>query len=119
MSTLAVRCAAIMGATGVALGAFGAHGLKKKVVTEPDKLESWGSASRYQLIHAVALLALPAIGGGRGVRYVPALWTAGVTMFSGSIYCLVLNKERFRALGPVTPLGGLLMIAGWLALLAP
>ncbi|KAI9477385.1 hypothetical protein BX667DRAFT_291734 [Coemansia mojavensis] len=110
----AVKCAAIMGATGVALGAFGAHGLKK-IIDDPDKIESWNSAARYQLIHAGALLAFSATG--RTARYVPALWTAGVTMFSGSIYCLVLNKERFRMLGPVTPLGGVFMIAGWLALL--
>ncbi|KAJ2825028.1 hypothetical protein IWW50_003052 [Coemansia erecta] len=116
MSSFAVKCAAIMGATGVALGAFGAHGLKK-IGAEPAQIESWGTASRYQLVHAAALLAFSA--SGRTARYAPALWTAGVTMFSGSIYCLVLNKERFKLLGPVTPLGGLLMITGWLALLAP
>ncbi|KAJ1835854.1 hypothetical protein IWW55_007265 [Coemansia sp. RSA 2706] len=116
MSSFAVKCAAVMGATGVALGAYGAHGLKK-VVPEPERIEAWGMASRYQLVHAAALLAFSATG--RTARYAPALWTAGVSMFSGSIYCLVLNKERFKLLGPVTPLGGLLMIAGWLALLAP
>ncbi|KAJ2128828.1 hypothetical protein IW136_006001 [Coemansia sp. RSA 678] len=116
MSSLALKCAAVLGASGVALGAYGSHGLKK-LGAEPSQIESWGTASRYQLIHAAALLAFSATG--RTARYAPALWTAGVTMFSGSIYCLVLNKERFKVLGPVTPLGGLLMIAGWLALLAP
>ncbi|PIA14711.1 DUF423-domain-containing protein [Coemansia reversa NRRL 1564] len=115
-STFALRCAAIVGATGVALGAYGAHGLKK-FVPEPEKVEMWGTASRYQLIHAAALLAISA--SGRRSLFAPVLWTAGTLMFSGSIYCLVLDNQRFKALGPVTPLGGLLLIAGWLSLLAP
>jgi uncharacterized membrane protein YgdD (TMEM256/DUF423 family) len=63
-----------------------------------------------QLIHSVALLAAsnnPVAG---------TLFTAGMTMFSGSLYALTLDTERFRFLGPVTPLGGLCLIAGWLAL---
>ncbi|KAJ1724666.1 hypothetical protein LPJ53_001094 [Coemansia erecta] len=114
-SAVAVKCAAILGATGVALGAFGAHGLKN-FVTDPERLKTWDMASRYQLIHAAALLAFSATG--RHSRSVVGLWTAGVTMFSGSIYLLVLNRDAFRPLGPVTPLGGLFMIGGWLALLA-
>ncbi|KAJ2798340.1 hypothetical protein H4S07_005717 [Coemansia furcata] len=117
MSALtALRCAAVLGATGVAFGAFGAHGLKK-IISEPDRIQTWDVAARYQLIHAAALLALSA--SARQRPYVVGLWTAGTVMFSGSIYCLTLNKDAFRALGPVTPLGGILMIAGWLALLAP
>ncbi|KAJ2708847.1 hypothetical protein H4R19_004547 [Coemansia spiralis] len=115
-AALTMRCAAVLGATGVALGAFGAHGLQK-VVSEPEKIAAWNTASRYQLVHAVALLALAATG--RRSVYTPVLWTAGTTMFSGSIYLLVLSRDRFRALGPVTPLGGILLIAGWLSLLAP
>ncbi|KAJ1726756.1 hypothetical protein LPJ61_004979 [Coemansia biformis] len=115
-NSLALRCAAVLGASGVALGAFGAHGLRG-MVSEPEKIAAWESASRYQLVHAAALLALSATG--RRSLHTPLLWTAGTVMFSGSIYLLVLSRDRFRALGPVTPLGGLLMIAGWLSLLAP
>ncbi|KAJ2690769.1 hypothetical protein GGH99_002551 [Coemansia sp. RSA 1285] len=115
-STFALRSAAVLGATGVALGAFGAHGLKK-TVSDSEKIQTWATAAHYQLFHAAALLALSA--SARRHPYVAGLWTAGTAMFSGSIYCLVLNKEKFKYLGPVTPLGGILMIAGWLALLAP
>ncbi|KAI7829140.1 hypothetical protein BX661DRAFT_142702 [Kickxella alabastrina] len=113
-SALALKCAAILGASGVALGAFGAHGLKN-VITDPEKIKTWDMASRYQLIHAVALLGFSATG--RRSRSVVGLWTVGAVLFSGSIYCLVLNRDVFRPLGPVTPLGGMFMIAGWLALL--
>lgn len=116
-SPFALKSAAILGASGVALGAFGAHGLRK-TVTEPDRLSTWETAARYQLIHAAALVALSA-STRRMSPYVASLWTAGTVMFSGSLYCLALNKERFKVLGPVTPLGGLLIIGGWLALLAP
>ncbi|KAJ1647917.1 hypothetical protein LPJ64_000729 [Coemansia asiatica] len=114
-SATALKCAALLGASGVALGAFGAHGLKNKI-SDPEKIRTWETASRYQMIHAAALLAYSATG--RHSRSVVGLWTAGAAMFSGSIYCLVLNKDVFRPLGPITPLGGLFMIAGWLALLA-
>jgi uncharacterized membrane protein YgdD (TMEM256/DUF423 family) len=62
------------------------------------------------MVHSVALLVArnnPAAG---------ALFTAGITMFSGSLYALTLDPERFRFLGPVTPVGGLCLIGGWLAL---
>jgi uncharacterized membrane protein YgdD (TMEM256/DUF423 family) len=67
-------------------------------------------ARALQLIHSVALLVAssnPVAG---------SLFTAGMTMFSGSLYALTLDTERFRFLGPVTPLGGMCLIAGWLAL---
>ncbi|KAI9502860.1 hypothetical protein GGI25_002636 [Coemansia spiralis] len=117
MSTVfALRSAAVLGATGVALGAYGAHGLKK-IISDNEKIQTWTTASHYQLFHAVALLALSI--STRRHPYVAGLWTTGTAMFSGSIYCLVLNKEKLRFLGPVTPLGGLFLIAGWAALLAP
>ncbi|KXJ91417.1 hypothetical protein Micbo1qcDRAFT_65263 [Microdochium bolleyi] len=103
----------IYGAAAVGFGAFGAHGLKK-VVSDPARLANFGTAAHYQLVHSVALLvasqAAPqnTLAGG--------LFTAGMTMFSGSIYALVLDPARFRFLGPVTPLGGLCLIGGWVAL---
>ncbi|TGJ85146.1 hypothetical protein E0Z10_g3626 [Xylaria hypoxylon] len=96
----------IYGATAVGIGAFGAHGLKK-VVTDPAKLASFANPLRR-----------PPRRGARAPenKLAAGLFTAGMTMFSGSIYALVLDPARFRFLGPVTPLGGLCLIGGWAAL---
>lgn len=102
------RIGALYGAAGVCLGAFGAHGLKSRI-SDPAKIASWGTAAQYQIIHSVALLV------ARDNPVAAGLFTAGITMFSGSIYALVIDN-RFRFLGPVTPLGGLCLIAGWLSL---
>lgn len=107
--------AGLLGATGVGLGAFGAHALKSTLEAH-GTLETWWTAVAYQLIHAVALLALGAIRGfGYGrTDVVAGCWGAGVLCFSGSLYALALGGPKL--LGPVTPLGGLLLIAGWLVL---
>jgi len=111
-----LAAAALLGAVAVVAGAFGAHGLAERV--EPRQLEAWRTASQYALLHAIALLALALFGtaSGRSVRWPASLWLAGVILFSGSIFALVLGGPRW--LGPVTPLGGLCLIAGWLALLS-
>ncbi|KAI1167137.1 hypothetical protein F5B18DRAFT_648154 [Nemania serpens] len=103
----------IYGAMAVGLGAFGTHGLKK-IVTDPAKIASFGTAAHYQLIHSVALLIAARTAPEN--KLAANLFTAGMTMFSGSIYALVVDPARFRFLGPVTPLGGLCLIAGWAAL---
>ncbi|KAI8626656.1 hypothetical protein F5Y19DRAFT_217239 [Xylariaceae sp. FL1651] len=103
----------VYGATAVCFGAFGAHGLKK-VVTDPAKLASFATGAHYQLVHSVALLV--ASHAAPENKLAAGLFTAGMTMFSGSIYALVLDPARFRFLGPVTPLGGLCLIGGWVAL---
>ena len=106
---------AIAGASGVVLGAFGAHGLKARV--GPDLLEIWETAARYQILHALALLATAwASERWPGGASTAAGWLflLGIVVFSGSLYTLVLSGVR--ALGAVTPLGGLCFIAGWLAL---
>jgi uncharacterized membrane protein YgdD (TMEM256/DUF423 family) len=105
--------AGLLGLLGVALGAFGAHALKATLEAH-GSLETWRTAVLYQLIHAVALLAL---AGGRGAAGGAAgpiawCWVAGVVLFSGSLYCLALGGPKF--LGPVTPLGGLCLLAGWI-----
>lgn len=106
--------AALLGVTAVAAGAFGAHGLRGRVA--PEQVASWQTAAHYQLLHAAVLLALALHGtGGRGLGPAPWLFAAGMLLFSGSIYALVLGGPRW--LGPVTPLGGLSLMAGWLALL--
>ncbi|KAH8785920.1 hypothetical protein F5883DRAFT_401877 [Diaporthe sp. PMI_573] len=103
------RIGALYGAAGVCLGAFGAHGLKSRI-SDPAKIASWGTAAQYQIIHSIALLV------ARDNPVAAGFFTAGMTMFSGSIYALVLDPARFKFLGPVTPLGGLCLIGGWLAL---
>lgn len=108
--------AAVLGFLGVALGAFGAHALKSTLEAN-GAVETWKTAVLYHLVHAVALLALAgwrdAHGGPSGK--VAALWTAGVVLFSGSLYWLAVGGPKL--LGPVTPLGGAALLAGW-ALLA-
>ena len=105
------RVAAVAGALGVALGAFGAHGLKD--VAEPDQIARWWNVgAKYHLIHAVALLgvaahpAKPAFAGGAFVT--------GIVLFSGSLY--LMTRTGQTKLGRITPLGGLAFIAGWIAL---
>lgn len=104
----------ILGAIGVACGAFGAHGLKN-YTSDPSLLESWKTAASYQMLHAV-MVGLSSLDG-KG--HAPKLFSLGCLCFSGSIYGLVLLPKGHslrKLLGPVTPLGGLLFIAGWLSM---
>ncbi|KAJ9644546.1 hypothetical protein H2201_000320 [Coniosporium apollinis] len=103
----------LYGATSVAFGAFGAHGLKKRIA-DPAKLNNWATAAHYQLVHSGVLLLTASVAPKNKVA--ASLFTIGMTMFSGSIYLLVLDPQRFKFLGPVTPLGGLCLIGGWAAL---
>lgn len=113
-----ILAAGLLGAAGVALGAFGAHALKPALV-ERGMLEAWETASRYHLLHAVALFGTagwlhgdPANPRSRILLATVWCWCAGVVLFSGSLYGLAIGGPRW--LGPVTPLGGLALIAGWL-----
>jgi uncharacterized membrane protein YgdD (TMEM256/DUF423 family) len=110
-----IAIAGVLGALAVAAGAFGAHGLRERL--DPRQLAAWTTAAHYQLLHSVVILALGLfeMSTERSVRLPAALLTVGVLLFSGSIYLLTLTGLRF--LGPVTPLGGLCLIAGWLSLL--
>jgi len=110
-----LAAASILGALGVAMGAFGAHILRDRLT--PDQLASFGTAVQYHLLHSVALLALAlwASAAGRSIQLPAALFSAGIVLFSGSIYGLLLTDQRW--LGPVTPLGGFCFVAGWLSLL--
>jgi len=111
-----LMAAAILGAVGVSLGALGAHALQARLSTE--QLASWDTAVRYHLLHSVALLALAlfATESGQSIRLPGWLFSLGIVLFSGSIYLLVLTGQRW--LGPVTPLGGFCLIAGWLSLVS-
>ncbi|MEM7306822.1 MAG: DUF423 domain-containing protein [Planctomycetota bacterium] len=103
-----------MGAA-VVLGAFGAHALKDRLV-ESGQLENWHTAVRYQAWHALALVAVGSLYRGRAFPgAVGWLFLLGSVMFSGSVYGLALDGPG-AVLGPITPLGGALMIAGWATL---
>ncbi|KAI3640523.1 hypothetical protein MIR68_001401 [Amoeboaphelidium protococcarum] len=115
----------ISGALAVGLGAFGAHGLRtslmkqtKDVALVDRKLSGWSTAASYQLLHSVMIVIASQYQQGGSQRPLSAaLFTCGNLLFSGSIYLLTLNPG-WKFLGPVTPVGGLCYIAGWLALLA-
>jgi len=101
---------------GVAAGAFGAHALKTRV--SPELLLVYETGVRYQLIHAIALLAvgLAATHRPSGRWSIPVgLFAAGTVLFSGSLYALALSGIRW--LGAVTPLGGVCFLLGWLAVI--
>jgi uncharacterized membrane protein YgdD (TMEM256/DUF423 family) len=105
-----VIAAGLFGLTGVALGAFGAHGLKN-TLEATGGLENWKTAVFYQLIHAVALLAL-ATRTESVTRAIGGWWVIGVVLFSGSLYALALGVPA-KFIWPVTPLGGLALLLGW------
>lgn len=104
--------AGLVGAIGVALGAFGAHGLKDRI--SADLLEVYRTGVLYHLLHAVALLAV-VLAGNQVVwaRIVRWLLLLGIFVFSGTLYALALSGQRW--LGAITPLGGLAFIAAWAA----
>ena len=112
MERAAALAGCVLAFVGVALGAFGAHGLRGSV-PEAD-LAIWETGVRYHLVHALALL-FTAWASTRwpGGTLVAAAWAfgVGVLVFSGSLYALVLSGQRW--LGAVTPLGGLAFLAGW------
>jgi len=113
METAKVRIAAVFALLGVGLGAFGAHALKA-MLEQSEHLDAWRTAVFYQIIHAVVLLALALSGRRQPLAW--WCWLLGALLFSGSIYGLCL-LESAPWLGPMTPLGGLLMMIGWLALI--
>ena len=105
------RWAAVLGATGVAAGAFGAHALKD-VLAKRGTTSSWNTAVFYQLMHATAILAL----GPEANKIAGHLMGVGTLLFSGSLYALSLGYGPKALLGPSTPIGGLFMIGGWIAI---
>lgn len=110
-STLATRIAAIFGFLAVALGAFGAHALKAMLEAH-GKAEAWHTGALYHLVHAVVLFALAQRATVARVPF--TLFAVGIILFSGSLYALASTNVRFFAF--ITPIGGLCLLAGWLAL---
>lgn len=108
----------IIAGVGVVLGAFGAHGLK--TVVAPAMLDTFETAVRYQMYHALGLLAAGVACQvypehlSRMFRSVGLLFGCGIVFFSGSLYLLVLSSTSW--LGAITPVGGVLFVAGWIVL---
>jgi uncharacterized membrane protein YgdD (TMEM256/DUF423 family) len=110
---LALGC--VSAAMAVVLGAFGAHGLRARLV--PDMLSTFEIGVRYQMYHALALLAVGILvprASSPILALAGWLFVAGTVVFSGSLYALAVTGQRW--LGAVTPLGGAALIAGWLVL---
>lgn len=116
----------LLGAIAVALGALGAHFLKGKLSTgliTPDQLNGFDTAVKYQMYHVLAMFGLFLLSKQNGHKYV--LWAyncflIGILLFSGSLYFLctrnLFGMDWLSVLGPITPIGGLFFIAGWLCL---
>lgn len=108
--------AAIFGATGVMLGAFAAHGLRDKLT--PSLFTAFQTGVTYQFYHTLALFVLALWLKQTASPWLTTagyLWMVGVLLFSGSLYALALTGVKW--FGPITPIGGLLFILGWIALL--
>jgi uncharacterized membrane protein YgdD (TMEM256/DUF423 family) len=117
MARLFLILGSLAGLLAVVLGAFGAHALKERL--SPEMLEVYHTGVSYQFYHALALLAVGLLLrqglSGSAMTAAGFLFTAGILMFSGSLYGLALTGWKW--LGPVTPLGGLCFIIGWACLL--
>ncbi len=110
--------AGVLGALGVALGAFGAHALSAHFAQYPNRRPTYETAVMYHLLHTAALfgtaLLLHLLAGSDAAAWVRAagwLFTAGVLLFSGSLYLLAIFNLSF--MGAIAPLGGTALIAGW------
>lgn len=119
MSRIFIIVSGLLGFSAVALGAFGAHGLRSRLDALPDgakRLEWWSTAAHYHLIHALALaVAAWLVQRGAGATAQAAGWcfVVGVGLFSGSLYVMTITGQT--KLGAVTPIGGLFLLAGWAA----
>jgi len=122
MTRIFIVLAGLLGFSAVALGAFGAHGLRSRLESLPDgikRLEWWNTAAHYHLTHALALgFAAWLVHRGAGASATVAGWSfvAGVALFSGSLYLMTITGHT--KLGAITPLGGLFFLIGWGAVMA-
>lgn len=121
MNKKIISTGALLAGLAVVLGAFGAHGLKKIVAEET--VQTFQTGVQYQMYHAIALILIGMLSekfSGNFIRFAGWFFIAGVILFSGSLYLLVLLKATETAglgkLGLITPLGGLSFIAGWVSM---
>ena len=117
LAQITVTFAALSGAISIGLGAFGAHALRESL--EPRSLETFQTGVSYQMSHSLALLLVAVLVNqwGRTIALDVSVYAfmAGILLFSGSLYGLALTDLKW--LGPVTPIGGVCFIVGWLSLL--
>jgi uncharacterized membrane protein YgdD (TMEM256/DUF423 family) len=116
----------ISGAISVSLGALGAHGLKNKLQTgliSPDQLNGFDTAVKYQVYHTLAMLGVAILKlnfSNKYLNWAYNLFFYGVILFSGSLYFLctrnLFGADWLKFLGPVTPIGGMLFVLGWVCL---
>ncbi|MBS7565196.1 DUF423 domain-containing protein [Mucilaginibacter sp. Bleaf8] len=120
MNRTIIITAAILGAVAVIAGAFGAHALK--AILSPQQIQIWGTAVQYHFYHVFALLFLSTFARDKNNLVFASYWLflLGILFFSGSLYLLsfsgVLHWNWLHILGPITPVGGLLFISGWITL---
>lgn len=117
----------IFAALAIILGAFAAHSLKDFIATgqiDAQGLQNFETGARYQMYHAFALIICGVLaklfGDARFIKIAGILFVAGIILFSGSLYLLstrnIIGMENWKWLGPLTPLGGLSFISGWIVL---
>jgi len=114
----------LLGASAVALGALGAHALKNQIPTgliTPDQLNGFDTAVKYQMYHTLAMLLVVILNKdlqNKLLKYAYRLFFGGIILFSGSLYFLctrhLLGADWLKFLGPITPIGGILFVIGWL-----
>ncbi|MCH7596245.1 MAG: DUF423 domain-containing protein [Planctomycetes bacterium] len=112
-----VVVAAINGLLAVVAGAFGAHALREHLTER--SMATFETAARYQMYHALALLAVAALlanSQSRSARVAGIFMLAGIALFSGSLYWIALCEDAPAWLGPVTPIGGVFLMLGWFSL---
>jgi len=107
---------ALLGALAVILGAFGAHALKTRL--DPDSLMSYETGVRYMMFHVVVILLVHSTAAlsPKARNSITSLFLLGILFFSGSIFCITLELLPAERIWVVTPLGGMLFVAGWLHL---
>jgi uncharacterized membrane protein YgdD (TMEM256/DUF423 family) len=121
MNKRIIITASLFGIMAVILGAFGAHGVRERI--SPEEMKTWETAVQYHFYHIFALLFLSTFSRVRSRLISISYWffTAGIVLFSGSLYLLAAKSltgiAETAILGPITPIGGLCFIIGWIALL--
>jgi uncharacterized membrane protein YgdD (TMEM256/DUF423 family) len=120
MNKRIIITASIFGALAVGLGAFGAHSLKK--ILSPEQMDIWHTAVQYHFYHTFALLFLSTFARFKNkiINFSAYCFSIGIFLFSGSLYLMALKNilvtSSANVLGPITPIGGLFFILGWLSL---
>jgi len=120
MNKQIILTASFFGFVAVALGAFGAHGLEGKI--SDYHIGTWKTANQYHFFHSLALLFLSTFSRAKNasIRLSFVAFALGIVLFSGSLYLLsvrsLVGLEGWRWLGPITPLGGVCFMVGWLGL---